>query len=40
MDQIIADAAIAEIREMNRKIKSMEEMQRRDIAKELYDGEG
>jgi hypothetical protein len=40
MDQIIADAAIAEIREMSRKIKAMEETQQRDIRKELYDGEG
>lgn len=40
MDQIIADAAIAEIREMNRRIKSLEGMERRNLDKELYDGEG
>jgi hypothetical protein len=39
MDQIIADAAIEEIREMSRKIKAMEKMQQRDIRKDLYDGD-
>ena len=40
MDQIIADAAIDEIRRMDRRLKEMEARERFNIEKELYDGQG
>lgn len=40
MDQIIAGAAIDEIRKMYRRLKEMESRGERDMRRELYDGQG